>query len=204
MRNTLLFILLFSLTSCGDSEEQAIKQEQILQEAQAIKAEKAALLEELKAKDLALTKARAEAKDAKTKLLAQEEAKKEAFVKEERRKATEKEKVLLEKSRNEKLSNVGIEMNENKIVIDTNKTKDFFQNLGKTFENKILKFTQDLEKGVVSEKEAGIKIDESHINIDLNKTKDFLEKWTKKMQSFIKEFDTISKDLDTQTDQKTH
>jgi len=42
----------------------------------------------------------------------------------------------------------------------------------------------------------GVKIDETHINIDLNKTKDFLETWGKKMQGFVKEFDSMAKEMD--------
>jgi hypothetical protein len=192
----LLFILLFSLTACGDSEEKAAQQAKLTQEVQEAKAQKDALLTELKAKEQALAKAREEAKAIKAKLLAQEQAKKEAFLEEESRKAQERKRAIENNTTNKKLSNVGIQVDKNKIIIDTNKTRDFFQKLGKTFENKIKKITQEIEKGVIDEQGAGIKIDETHINIDLNKTKDFLEQWGKKMQGFVKEFDGMAKEMD--------
>jgi len=182
MQNTLLIlILLFSLTSCDNSEEKIAQQTKLAQEAQI---QKEALLKELKLKDIALTKAREEAKAIKEKLLAQEQAKKEAFVQEEARKA------LAEK--NKKLSPIGIHVEKNTITIDTNKTRDFFKQLGKQFEDKVTKIVTDIEKGLVNEEESGLKIDKSHINIDLNKTKSFLELWGKKMQGFAKEFDHFS------------
>ena len=193
---TLLFI--FSLSSCGEEETQKIHEMKAAQEAKAAvetKAQKDALLAELKAKDVALEKARKETQIAQTKLLAQEQAKKEAFLKEQR----QKEKEVKQIAQNEKLSHVGINIDNNKITIDTDKTKAFFKKLGQNFEDKIKKITQDIEKGVIDQKDAGVKIDETHISIDLNKTKDFLELWGKKMQGFVKEFDSMAKEMDVPT-----
>jgi len=190
MRNLLLtFFLLFSFSGCNDNKQDA----RIAQEA---KAEKDALLAELKAKDEALKKSRLETKAAQAKLMAQEKAKKEAFLKKQVAKENEKKM-----QHNEKLSKVGISIKENTITIDTNKTKNFFENIGKTLGDKLKKITQELEKGMLDEKDAGVKIDATHINIDLNKTKDFLETWGKKMQGFVKEFDTMAKEMDIETEQ---
>jgi len=194
MRNLLLtFFLLFSFSGCNDNKQQAIQDARIAQEA---KAEKDALLAELKAKDEALKKSRLETKAAQAKLMAQEKAKKEAFLKKQVAKENEKKM-----QHNEKLSKVGISIKENTITIDTNKTKNFFENIGKTLGDKLKKITQELEKGMLDEKDAGVKIDATHINIDLNKTKDFLETWGKKMQGFVKEFDTMAKEMDIETEQ---
>jgi hypothetical protein len=181
-------ILLFSLSSCNDSDTQS---KHDTKRAQEIQIEKDALLSELKAKDIALKKSRKEAQEAKAKLVAQEQLRKEAFIEEQLKKEQEKKQI----AQNRKLSPVGIEIQNNKITIDTNKTKDFFSNLTKSFENKIRNITKDIEHGVINQKDAGIKIDENHINIDLNKTKDFLEIWGKKMQGFVKEFDTMAKEI---------
>lgn len=191
-------ILLFTLSSCGDAEAEASKakvaqQAKLIQEAQA---QKDALLKEIQAKDAALAKAREEAKDTQAKLLAQEQAKKEAFLKEEAAKKAAQEHLAKEKIANAKLSNVGVHVEEDTITIDTKKTKDFFEQLGKTFQDKIQKMTKELDKGIINEEDAGVKIDETHINIDLNKTKDFLETWGKKMQGFVKEFDSMAKEMD--------
>ncbi|HFQ61894.1 MAG TPA: hypothetical protein ENK39_06295 [Epsilonproteobacteria bacterium] len=94
---------------------------------------------------------------------------------------------------------MGITVQDNTITIDTNKTKDFFEAIGKNLGEKLKKMTQDLEKGILKDENAGVDIDDKHINIDLNKTKDFLEAWGKKMQGFVKEFDTMAKEMDTQT-----
>ena len=190
MRNLLTFVLLFSLTACGDNEEQSTNNAKIVQEA---KAQNDALLEKLKIKDEALKQARQEAKAAKEKLLVGEQAKKEAFLKEQTKKAQKRK----EDTKNEKLSKAGILIEDNVITIDTNKTKDFFQNIGKKLEEKLRKITNEIEKGMLDEKDTGVQIDESRINIDLNKTKDFLETWGKKMQGFVKEFDTMAKESDT-------
>lgn len=199
MRPILLtLLLLFTISACTDNETQAkhdAKMAQEVQQHKRLQAEKNSLLAELKAKDMALEKVREEALVAQAALLAQEKVKKEAFIEEQRqKKRTEKQAV-----QNEKLSNIGINIDQNKITIDTDKTKDFFQKLTQGFEDKIRKITQDIERGVIDHKDAGVKIDENHIDIDLNKTKDFLELWGKKMQSFVKEFDTMAKEIDSST-----
>jgi len=174
----LIAISLLTITACGNSEKDEAERAKLVQEVQKVKAEKEALLHELKTKEMALAQVTKEAK--KAKLLAESLAKKETF----------------KKAQNEKLSKIGIHVENNTITIDTNKTKDFFKQLGENFRNKIKKITQDLEKDAIEQKEAGIHINENNINIDFNKTKDFLEKWGKKMQGYVKEFDTVTKDID--------
>jgi len=184
-------ILLFSFSACNDTSKEVVQDSEIAQDTHA---EKEALLAELKAKDEALLKARHEAKIAKEKLLMEEKEKKEAFIASQRQKKEEQQT-----KQNEKLSNVGITVQNNTITIDTNKTKDFFKAIGKNLGEKLQKMTQDLEKGILKDEDAGVDIDEKHINIDLNKTKDFLEAWGKKMQGFVKEFDNMAKEMDIET-----
>jgi len=193
MRNLLLtFLLLFSFSGCNDDKQQATQNAKIAQEA---KAQKDALLAELKAKDEALQKAKLEVKAAQEKLQRQAQSQKEALLRNQAHKAKVEEQTI----QNEKLSKVGISIKENTITIDTNKTKDFFQNIGKKLGDKLKKITEDIQEGMIEEKDAGVKIDETHINIDLNKTKDFLEAWGKKMQGFVKEFDDMAKEMDIDT-----
>ncbi len=108
----------------------------------------------------------------------------------------EKKKEALE--RKNKLSKIGISTEENKIIIDTNKTKSFFKDLSHKMKTEMHKIHKEMEKGLIKYDEAGIKIDKAHINIDLNKTKSFLETWGKKMQVFIKEVDSIAQEFDNQ------
>ena len=110
--------------------------------------------------------------------------------------AEAKRKAEFEK--NNKFSKIGITTEDDKVIIDTNKTKSFFKNIAHQIQTKMDKLNKDLEKGIVNEEEAGIEMDETHINIDLNKTKSFLETWGKKLQGFVKGFDDIAKEFDTQ------
>jgi len=101
---------------------------------------------------------------------------------------TEKEK--------DKLSKMGVEMDNDVITIDTNKTKTFLKDLSKRMENQMEKISHDLDKGIIEAKEAGVDINNGQINIDLNKTQDLFESWGKKIQVFANEFDDVAKSLD--------
>ena len=103
-----------------------------------------------------------------------------------------------ELEKNDKFSKIGIASKDGKIIIDTNKTKSYFNELAHQMKTKMDKMSKDMEKGIIKNKEAGIEMDETHINIDLNKTKTFLETWGKKIQGFVKEFNDITKEFDTQ------
>jgi uncharacterized lipoprotein YehR (DUF1307 family) len=107
-----------------------------------------------------------------------------------------KAKKDLQDNNNSKLNNMGINMEDGTITIDTNKTKDFFRDLNKKMGEQMKKLSDDLEKGVVETKEAGIEINEQHIHIDLNKTQDLLIDWGKKIQVFVQEFDKMAKTLE--------
>jgi hypothetical protein len=126
------------------------------------------------------------AQEARAQLLKEQQAAEEAKKKQE------------EFEKNNKFSKIGITTEDGKIIIDTNKTKSYFQDLAHQMKTKMDKMSKDLEKGIVKNEEAGIEMNETHINIDLNKTKSFLDTWGKKMQEFVKEFDDIAKEFDTQ------
>lgn len=183
--------LLFSLNSCGETDQK---------EKELAKQQKNALLLKLKAKDEALQKSKQETQRLQKQLLDLAQMQKEAFLKQKQKQEAQGKSAEKEN----KLSKIGIHLDNNKITIDTNKTKQFFQNLGKQLEGKIGKFAQDIQEGIVHQKEAGVDIDNSHINIDLNQSKHFLNLWGSKMQNFAKEFDNMSKDVNTQAQIKTH
>ena len=127
------------------------------------------------------------AQQARAELLAELEAKKE-----------------LQDKNTSKLNNMGINMEDGTITIDTNKTKDFFRDLNKKMGEQMKKLSDDLEKGVVETKEAGIEINEQHIHIDLNKTQDLLIDWGKKIQVFVQEFDEIANTLEINSTNTTN
>jgi len=109
-----------------------------------------------------------------------------------------------EATKDEKFNKVGINVNNGKITIDTNKTKDFFKQFSKTMEVKMKKISDDLQQGIIETQEAGVNINKDHINIDLNKTKNLLEDWGKKIQIFAHEFDEITKNLENLENNNTH
>ena len=101
---------------------------------------------------------------------------------------TERDKDLFQK--------IGIDIGNNKINIDINQTKDFFNLLIKTFDATAQNIQKDISEGKVDMAEnVGIKIDKENINIDLTKTKNFIEELGKKMESFIGEIDKVVDDI---------
>ncbi|BAF73286.1 hypothetical protein [Sulfurovum sp. NBC37-1] len=129
--------------------------------------------------------------DAKVAQQAREELLKELKAKEE---ARQKKEAKLEKK--SKLSQIGFrKTSDGKIIIDTNKTKSYFQGLAKQMKAKVEEMNKELESGNIDEKEAGIEVNQTHINIDLNKTKSFLDIMGKKMQGYVKEFESVVQEL---------
>ena len=114
----------------------------------------------------------------------------------------EEKRVKEEREKSSKFTQMGIASKDGKVTIDTNKTKQYFKGLAYIIKSKMDKMSKDLEKGIVKNKEAGIEVDETHINIDLNKTKHFLDTWGKKIQSYVNDFDEITKDFQTQNSEK--
>ena len=190
MRYILLsFILLFSFSACTDDSKHYEKQiEKITKET---KIQTEYLRKELQAKEIALQKAQLQTIKLADELQVYKQA--EAQKKIELQQKKHLEKTLSQKE--EKLSKLGITLEKNKITLDTNKTKDFLENFAKLINTKLEKVSQDFQKSALTEEDAGIHIDENNVNIDLNKTKDFLQEWGQKMQGFIKEFDTITEEI---------
>ena len=133
------------------------------------------------------------AQKAKTALLAELKLKEE-----------EKQKKELERQKNNKLAHMGITTDNGKLIIDTNKTKDFFKQMAIKMQAHAEKFSKDLEKGMIDDQNAGIEMNETHIEIDLNKTKSFLDTWNKKIEEYVKEFDNITKDFDIKIQKDTN
>lgn len=93
---------------------------------------------------------------------------------------------------NSTLRRMGISKQDGVITIDTNRTKDFFDDLGKQVAHQMKQFSEDLDEG----RGAGIEANESQIHIDLYKTEHFLERWEKKMQEFADALEDLSKEFD--------
>jgi len=121
--------------------------------------------------------------------------------KEQEEKAKQRE---VELAKHNKLAHMGITTDNGKLIIDTNKTKDFFQQMAANIKTHADKFAKDMEKGIIDDKEAGIEVNETHINIDLNKTKSFLDTWSKTIEGYAKEFDKMTKDIDKELEKDPH
>ena len=87
-------------------------------------------------------------------------------------------------------SKLGIDISNEKIHIDLNQTKSFFNDLKQTFEETAKNIKKDLAEGKVDMAEnVGIKVDKEHIDIDLVKTQSFIEELGKKIEGFLEEID---------------
>ena len=78
------------------------------------------------------------------------------------------------------LEEMGIEFSETKLIIDINKTSNFFGTLEKRLEKKAEDFEQKVENKINNmdinlTRDMGIDIRAEEINIDLNKTKNMLD-----------------------------
>jgi len=138
--------------------------------------------------------------DAKVAAQAKEELRAE-LKKEQEEKARQHEEEL---AKNNKLAHIGITTDDGKVIIDTNKTKDFFRQMATNIKVHADKFAKDMEKGIIDDKEAGIEVNETHINIDLNKTKSFLDSWSKTIEGYAKEFEEMTKDIDKELEKDPH
>ncbi len=89
---------------------------------------------------------------------------------------------------------LGIKIENGKIEIDTNKTKDFFKSLENKIEEKVQNIDENIKSGKIDLKDSvGLKIEDKKIEIDLDKTKNFFEGLTKQIQNIV---NSIDKKLD--------
>jgi hypothetical protein len=92
---------------------------------------------------------------------------------------------------------IGVDVSEDNINIDLGKTKDFFNSLQNTLEEKAENIQKDISEGKIDlEENMGIKIDGEQIDIDLKKAKSFIEEFGKKIEHFLGEIDHVASKLD--------
>ncbi len=121
----------------------------------------------------------------------------EALLKELKEKEQPKKKTASESEPPAKLEHLGVTATpDGKIIIDTNRTKSYLEQLAKRMKAKADELAKEMQQGAIEEKEAGIEVNESKIVIDLNKTQTFMEKWAKKMQGFVKDMEKLSNTID--------
>lgn len=114
-------------------------------------------------------------------------------------KAAEEAKLAEERAKNPSMMNkMGVTMEEGKLVIDTNKAKEFFWTLQKNLDG----IDRELQEGnLTAMKPVGVEVTRDKVSIDLNRTRGFFDSWGKQMEVFAIEFDKMTKMLhnDTQT-----
>ena len=105
--------------------------------------------------------------------------------------------MTMPQEKEEMFKKIGVDVSEDNINIDLTKTKDFFNTLQNTLQEKAETIEKDIAEGKLDlEENVGIKVDNEHINIDLKKTKSFIEEFGKKIEHFLGEIDHVAKKLD--------
>ncbi len=107
--------------------------------------------------------------------------------------STTREKIANQNKEDKLLHKIGIHTENDKIIIEPKKTKEFLENIAKNLEQDAKKFTKKAKE--IKESTLGIKASKDKVIIDLNKTKSFLE-------TFSKEFENIAKDISKNIDIK--
>lgn len=77
---------------------------------------------------------------------------------------------------NDLLKQLGFDMSDDKIVIDTNKTSTFFENIEQQMEKKAKVIEQKIDNADINMTQGmGIDVKDEKIGIDLNKTRNMVE-----------------------------
>ena len=96
-----------------------------------------------------------------------------------------------------KVPPIGIVVDQNHIIIDTNQTKHFLESLTRKLDHNFKQIEKNLRKEKLrSPNETGIVITKDRIEVDLNRTQNFVEKWMRSMEAVGQQLDGIAKELD--------
>ena len=92
---------------------------------------------------------------------------------------------------------IGIVVDQNCIIIDTNQTKHFLESLTRKLDHNFKQIEKNLRKEKLrSPNETGIVITQDRIEVDLNKTQNFVKKWMHSIEAVGQQLDGIAKELD--------
>jgi hypothetical protein len=94
------------------------------------------------------------------------------------------------------MNRMGITMEGGKIIIDTNKTIEFFSVFQEKLDNTSREIDRELREGNLTiTVPMGVEVTSEKVSIDLNKSKSFFDSWGEKMVGFAKEFDKMTQIL---------
>jgi len=90
------------------------------------------------------------------------------------KKGAEKETALMKK--------MGLQVRDGQIILDTEKSKRFFESLGRSIKENIHQGVKKAEEKMPSGEDLGIHVDDKKVVIDLNRTKNFMKEWVETME----------------------
>lgn len=99
-----------------------------------------------------------------------------------------KAKTKIQQDSESTLTKLGINIQDDSIIIDKNQTKAFFNALKDKVQTQMQELSDEVSTSVENTTQAGMNMTKEHINIE--KTKDLLKTWNKKIEDFVDEFDT--------------
>ena len=102
-----------------------------------------------------------------------------APAKNSRKKGEEKETTLMKK--------MGLQVKDGQIILDTEKSKRFFESLGRSIKENIHQGVKKAEEKMPSSEDLGIHVEDKKVVIDLNRTKNFMKEWVETMEVLGKE-----------------
>jgi len=109
----------------------------------------------------------------------------------------------MEEKKENILSLLGINFEDEKIEIDLKQAKNFFENLQKTLEQKSKEINESIKEGKVDLSDTvGIKIEEERISLDLKKTKSFFESFLEKVEQIAKDIEKSINSLEDKSNNK--
>ena len=84
---------------------------------------------------------------------------------------------------------IGLQVTDGKIIIDTGKSKRFFENLERKIHKSMQKSVEKIEKHSPSAADLGIHVQKDRITVDLNQTADFIKEWGETIKVLGEELD---------------
>ncbi len=85
------------------------------------------------------------------------------------------------------MKKMGLQVEKGRIILDTEKSKKFFEALGRQLREGLEEGVEKAKQHAPQEEDLGIHIQKNRIEIDVNKTKAFLKGWVKMMEVLGKE-----------------
>lgn len=86
----------------------------------------------------------------------------------------------------ETLSKIGIDIKDEKIAIDLEKTKNFFTDIQQTITDTAQNIEEGIKDGSIDmSKNIGVKLDDKEIKIDMKQTKNFMEELGVKIEKIL-------------------